>query len=96
MPLTTGSVNFPNQIYENPPQLVEDLAKSMLEYGVKPKTEVFDLAMRYNARNLAEKGLIKKPLHVQFVLGVPNALSVRRKVLEFLISELKDIMPEAT
>jgi uncharacterized protein (DUF849 family) len=72
--LTTGSVNFPNQIYENPPQLVEDLAKSMLNYGVKPEIEVFDLAMLYNARDLAEKGLIKKPLHVQFVLGVPNAL----------------------
>ena len=55
MPLTTGLVNFPNQIYENPPQLVEDLAKSMLEYGVKPEIQVFDLAMRYNARDLAEK-----------------------------------------
>src|SRR6478752_6446784 len=27
--LATGSVNFPNQIYENPPQLVEDLARTM-------------------------------------------------------------------
>jgi 3-keto-5-aminohexanoate cleavage enzyme len=94
--LTTGSVNFPNQIYENPPQLVEDLAKLMLDYGVKPEIEVFDLAMLYNARDLAEKGLIRKPLHVQFVLGVPNALPVRRKVLEFLIAELKDTMPDAT
>ncbi len=94
--LTTGSCNFPNQIYENPPQLVEDLARSMLEFDVKPEIEVFDLAMLYNARNLAEKGLLKRPLHVQFVMGVPNAMPARRSILEFLLSELKDIMPDAT
>ncbi|HXX26485.1 MAG TPA: 3-keto-5-aminohexanoate cleavage protein [Pseudolabrys sp.] len=94
--LATGSVNFPKQIYENPPDLVEDLARSMLANNVKPEIEVFDLAMLYNARDLAERGLIKKPLHLQFVMGIPNALPVRRKVLEFLVSELKDIMPDAT
>jgi 3-oxoadipate:acetyl-CoA acetyltransferase len=94
--LATGSVNFPKQIYENPPDLVEDLARAMLDNNVKPEIEVFDLAMLYNARDLAERGLIKKPLHVQFVMGIPNALPARRKVLEFLVSELKDIMPDAT
>ena len=52
--------------------------------------------MLYNARDLAERGLIKKPLHVQFVMGIPNALPVRRKVLEFLVSEITEIMPDAT
>jgi 3-keto-5-aminohexanoate cleavage enzyme len=94
--LATGSVNFPKQIYENPPDLVEDLARTMLQFNIKPEIEVFDLAMLYNARDLAQRGLIKPPLHVQFVMGIPNALPVRRKVLEFLISELKDIMPDAT
>jgi uncharacterized protein (DUF849 family) len=94
--LATGSVNFPNQIYENPPQLVEDLARAMLECDVKPEIEVFDLAMLYAAKELAGRGLIRRPLHVQFVFGIPNALPARRRVLEFLISELNDIMPDAT
>jgi uncharacterized protein (DUF849 family) len=94
--LATGSVNFPKQIYENPPDLVEDLARTMLQNDIKPEIEVFDLAMLYNARDLAERGLIRKPLHAQFVMGIPNALPARRKVLEFLVSELKEIMPEAT
>jgi len=94
--LTTGSVNFPKQIYENPPQLVEDLARTMLDFDVKPEIEVFDLAMLYNAKDLADRGLLKRPLHVQFVLGVPNALPARRRVLEFLVAELKEIMPDAT
>ena len=94
--LATGSVNFPAQIYENPPQLVEELARSMLENNVKPEIEVFDVAMLYNAKNLADRGLLKRPCQVQFVMGIPNALPARRKLLEFLISELKDLMPDAT
>ena len=94
--LATGSVNFPAQIYENPPQLVEELARSMLEYKVKPEIEVFDVAMLYNAKNLADRGLLKRPCQVQFVMGIPNALPARRKLLEFLISELKELMPDAT
>ena len=94
--LATGSVNFPRQIYENPPQLVEDLARAMLQYEVKPEIEVFDVAMLYNAKAMAERGLLKRPCQVQFVMGIPNALPARRKLLEFLIGELKEIMPDAT
>jgi len=94
--LATGSVNFPNQIYENPPDFVEGLAKTMLEYDIKPEVEVFDLAMLYNAANLVKKGLLKDPPHVQFVMGIPNALPARRTVFDFLRSELKEILPRAT
>jgi len=94
--LATGSVNFPNQIYENPPQLVEELARTMLTYNVKPEIEVFDLAMLYNAKVLADRGLLARPCHVQFVMGIPNALPARRNLLEFLVSELKELMSDAT
>jgi uncharacterized protein (DUF849 family) len=94
--LATGSVNFPKQIYENPPQLVEDLARAMLQYDVKPEIEVFDVAMLYNAKAMADRGLLKRPCQVQFVMGIPNALPARRKLLEFLVGELKDIMPDST
>jgi 3-oxoadipate:acetyl-CoA acetyltransferase len=94
--LATGSVNFAKLIYENPPQLVEDLASSMLKYNVKPEIEVFDVAMLYNAKILADRGLLKRPCQVQFVMGIPNALPPRRKLLEFLVSELNDLMPDAT
>src|SRR3989442_988349 len=70
--LATGSVNFPTQIYENPPDFVEGLAKTMLDYDIKPEVEVFDLAMLYNAANLVKKGLLKDPPHVQFVMGIPG------------------------
>jgi 3-keto-5-aminohexanoate cleavage enzyme len=94
--LATGSVNFPASIYENPPDFVEGLAKTMLDNDIKPEIEVFDLAMLYNAANLVKKGLLKNPPHVQFVLGIANALPVRRSVFDFLRSELAEILPGAT
>ena len=94
--LATGSVNFPKGIYENPPDFVEGLARRMLEFNVKPEIEVFDVAMLYNAANLAKKKLLKEPLHLQFVLGIPNALPARRSLLEFLIKETQEIIPDAT
>ncbi|MEE9251296.1 MAG: 3-keto-5-aminohexanoate cleavage protein [Alphaproteobacteria bacterium] len=94
--LATGSVNFAKRIYENHPTLVEGLAGAMLEYDIKPEIEVFDLGMLYSARELVDRGLVKEPAHVQFVMGIPNALPARRTVLDFLVSELDEVMPGAT
>ena len=94
--LATGSVNFPTNIYENPPDFVEGLARTMQENGIKPEIEVFDLAMLYNAANLVKKGLIDANAHVQFVMGIPNALPMRRSIFDFLRSELAAVLPNAT
>jgi uncharacterized protein (DUF849 family) len=94
--LATGSVNFPNMIYENHPELVRELAERMLEYDIKPEIEIFDLAMLYTAARMAGEGLLKTPMHVQFVFGLKNALPPRREILEFELAELRKIMPDAT
>lgn len=94
--LATGSVNFPTAVYENPPGFIEELAAQMSSRGIRPEIEVFDLAMLYNATHMVEAGLLQAPLHVQFVLGLRNALPGRRQTLEFLISELHDLLPGST
>ena len=38
--LATGSVNFANRIYENPPQLVDSLAASMFEHKDRKSTRL--------------------------------------------------------
>lgn len=94
--LSTGSCNFPTRVYDNSPDLIRELAEKMKEYGVKPEIEVFDLAMLYNAVNYAREGLLTTPLHVQFVLGVKNALPAERDILQFEVAKLNELMPEAT
>lgn len=94
--LATGSVNFPGMIYENHPDLIADLAATMLANGIKPEVEVFDLSMLYTAAEMAAAGRLVPPLHVQFVLGLRNALPAHREILEFEVAQLKRLMPEAT
>jgi len=94
--LTTGSVNFAKIIYENHPTLINDLAASMLANDIKPEIEIFDLAMLYNAAKLVGDGLLKAPVHVQFVLGIPGALPADREVLEFELAQLQRMLPGAT
>ena len=94
--LTTGSVNFATMIYENHPTLIHDLATSMLANDIKPEVEIFDLAMLYNAAKLVADGLLKPPVHVQFVLGIPGALPADREVLQFELAQLERMLPGAT
>ena len=94
--LATGSVNFPTRVYDNSPELVDWLAAEMLRYGIKPEVEAFDLSMIFQAAALEKAGKIKGPLHVQFVMGVKNAMPVDRDVFEFYVRTLKRLGPDAT
>jgi 3-keto-5-aminohexanoate cleavage enzyme len=94
--LSTGSVNFPTRVYENSPELVDWLAAEMRLYDVKPEIEAFDLSMIFKAVEMERAGLIKGPLHVQFVMGVKNAMPVDRAAFEFFIATLQRLAPDAT
>ncbi len=94
--LATGSVNFPTSIYANAPDLIDGLVNAMKEHKIKPEVEIFDLAMLYNAKALQNRGLLGPSPHVQFVLGIKNALPARRRVLEFLIEEYRDVFEAGT
>ena len=94
--LATGSCNFPTRVYENSPELIAWLAAEMLTYGVKPEIEAFDLSMIFQAVELERAGRIKGPLHVQFVMGVKNAMPVDRESFVFYARTLARLAPDAT
>jgi uncharacterized protein (DUF849 family) len=94
--LSTGSCNFPTRVYENSPELIDWLAAEMRAHGVKPEIEAFDLSMIFKAVEMARSGQIEAPLHVQFVMGVKNAMPVDRATFEFYVATLKRLAPDAT
>jgi 3-keto-5-aminohexanoate cleavage enzyme len=94
--LATGSVNFPTRVYDNAPDLVDWLASEMKAHGIKPEVEAFDLSMIFKAAEMLRDGRIAGPLHIQFVMGVKNAMPVDRDVLEFYVRTLKRLAPDAT
>ncbi len=80
--LSTGSVNFPSIVYENQPPLVNELADKMKLFDVKPEIEVFDLSHIHGAKRLVDEGRMDRHAHLQFVLGVKNALPAIERLLE--------------
>ena len=67
-----GSLHMGDLLFANPPDFLELLAGRMLEKGTKPELEIFDVGMIGNCLRLMERGLLKRPLHFQFVLGAPG------------------------
>lgn len=94
--LATGSVNFPTRVYDNAPDLVEWLASEMKAHRIKPEIEVFDLSMLFRAASLQAEGRISGDLHVQFVMGIRNAMPADRRVFEFYVETLRRLSPTAT
>jgi hypothetical protein len=86
--LSTGSVNFPTIVYENSAALIRELAGSMREFRVRPEIEIFDLSHIHGARRLVDEGLIDERPHVQFVLGIKNAMPAEPHLLDILLGEL--------
>ena len=94
--LSTGSVNFPTIVYENSAALVEDLAAKMRDNGVKPEIEIFDLSHIHGARRLIDAGVMGEVPHVQFVMGVKNAMPAEERLLDILLGETRRVLPKAT
>jgi 3-keto-5-aminohexanoate cleavage enzyme len=69
--LDAGSINLGGTVFSNPPEFLDEAARRMKEYGVKPELEIFDLGMIITCLRMREEGKLEDPLHFQFVLGTP-------------------------
>jgi 3-keto-5-aminohexanoate cleavage enzyme len=67
--LTLSSLNFNRQASINEPAMIMDLAKEMLDNGIKPELEVFDSGMINYGKYLISKGLLKLPCYFTLILG---------------------------
>ena len=93
--LTVGSNNFPNRVYENPPDLVDFLAAEMKRYEIKPEVEAFDLSHIHQAAAMRADGRLNSPLYVQFVMGVKNAMPADRDVFDYYIKTMERLLPDS-
>lgn len=84
-----GSVNMGENVFLNPPEFLEALAKETVAKGIKPELEVFEAGMVYTCLRYRERDLLKRPLHFQFVLGTPGGMPATPKSL----LHLSEIIP---
>lgn len=88
-----GSMNWMNSgLFINHPKFLEELGHTMQKYGVKPEIEIFDAGMIYNALYYVKKGVLKDPIHYQFVLGAAGGTAATVENLVYL----KSLIPEGS
>lgn len=87
-----GSINMRENVFLNPPEFLEMLAKETLTKAIKPELEVFEVGMAQTCLRYMEKGLLKPPLHFQFVLGIVGGMPATPKSL----LHLYEIIPEGS
>jgi 3-keto-5-aminohexanoate cleavage enzyme len=85
-----GSFNIGPNVFIHTPAMLEQLAEKMLENGVKPELEVFDVGMIHNALRVVKKGLIKPPLFFQFVLGAQGGIPATPENLMFMRNNIPE------
>lgn len=88
--LTLSSLNFSDQASANSPDMIRRLAEMMVERGIKPEMEVFDLGMMNYAHYLIAKGAIQPPYYFNILLGNIATAQTSPAHLAALISEMPD------
>ncbi|MCK5178200.1 MAG: 3-keto-5-aminohexanoate cleavage protein [Candidatus Omnitrophica bacterium] len=86
--LTLSSLNFNKQASINTPQMIQDLAKKMMDNGIRPELEAFDLGMVNYAKYLHQKGLVKAPFYFNLILGNIACAQANILNLGLMVNEL--------
>jgi 3-keto-5-aminohexanoate cleavage enzyme len=86
--LNLGTMNFGEDVFYNHPRDIVGLAAKMHQLGVMPELEIYEAGMLESALRLAKQGILREPLHFQFVLGVPGGMSGDPRNLVHLVSML--------
>jgi 3-keto-5-aminohexanoate cleavage enzyme len=86
--LTLSSLNFNNQASISTPQMIQALAREMLERGIRPELEAFDVGMINYAKYLIEKELIHPPYYFNLILGNIACAQANLLNLGLMVNEL--------
>jgi uncharacterized protein (DUF849 family) len=88
--LTLSSLNFNKQASVNSPEMIQKLAKKMMDCGIIPELEAFDLGMINYAKYLIRKGLIPRPYYFNLILGNIACAQANMLSLGLMIKELPE------
>jgi 3-keto-5-aminohexanoate cleavage enzyme len=99
--LTTACFTFGGResFYQNFPSDYEAFAKRMLELGIKPELECYNIESLDDAQRLIDMGLVTKPYYVNLVLGIPAQGAIKaspRNLMEMFSRLPKDCVFNVT
>jgi 3-keto-5-aminohexanoate cleavage enzyme len=80
-----GSATFENPLWFN-----EKYVTGLNEQGIGIEVEVYDLSHVANVLELADKGILKTPIHFSFVMGIMGGIPADPKHIMTFLSELPE------
>jgi len=86
--LTPSSLNFMTQASVNPPDMVQQLAMKMKEFGVIPELEIFDMGMINYAKYLISKKIVEGPYYWNLLFGNIAGLQANLSSISAAINEI--------
>jgi uncharacterized protein (DUF849 family) len=85
-----------NGIFPNTFKTLREYSQLFAENETKPELEVYDTGMINNLAFLIQRGYIKRPLHLQFVLGILGGIPASVNNLVFLYNTAREAIGDFT
>jgi uncharacterized protein (DUF849 family) len=79
-------------IFPNTFKTLREFGAYFSQEGTKPELEVYDAGMLNNIAFLLSRGIIKKPVYIQFVLGILGGMQATISNLVFLHNSAREIL----
>ncbi|MBQ5535777.1 MAG: 3-keto-5-aminohexanoate cleavage protein, partial [Oscillospiraceae bacterium] len=87
--LDCGTCNFGDDVFTNTMPMMRAFGRRMLENGIKPEYECFEMGHLETVLSMAAKGEVPgMPMQFNFVLGVPGCTPATVGNLNWLVSRL--------
>lgn len=92
-----GTINWMHKgIFNNNPEFLMRMGTEMINSGVKPEVEVFDIGMIHEAAWYLKKGYLKAPVHFQFCMGTVGGIPATQEYLIQMKRTLNEVLPGST
>ncbi len=79
-------------IFSNHFESLHIYSKTMSEMNTRPEIEIYDVGQVNNVAQLVREGYLKKPIYLQFVLGILGGIPATGDNLLYLIREAKSLL----
>lgn len=87
--LDCGTCNFGDEIFDNTMPTMRAFGKRMIENGIKPEYECFEIGHLDTILTMAKKGEVPgAPMQFNFVLGVSGCAPASAENLAFLVNKI--------
>jgi uncharacterized protein (DUF849 family) len=79
-------------IFSNTFKSMKEFCAKFNEMGTKPEFEIYDAGMVNNVAFMIQAGYIKKPVYIQFVMGVLGGITPSSENLIFLVDYARKLI----